>query len=50
LNDKAAAKWGKAAAREDFTADLVVERVVKEGDTLKAGDVSISVMEAPGSF
>jgi glyoxylase-like metal-dependent hydrolase (beta-lactamase superfamily II) len=48
LDDKAAAKWEKAAAREDFTADLVVDRVVKEGDVLTAGDIAISVMETPG--
>jgi glyoxylase-like metal-dependent hydrolase (beta-lactamase superfamily II) len=48
LDDKAAAGCGKAAAREDFTAGLIVDRVVKEGDVLKAGDTAISVMETPG--
>jgi glyoxylase-like metal-dependent hydrolase (beta-lactamase superfamily II) len=48
LDDGAAAKSGEAAAREDFTAELTVDRVVKEGDVLSAGDISISVMEAPG--
>jgi glyoxylase-like metal-dependent hydrolase (beta-lactamase superfamily II) len=48
MDDKAAAKCGKPAAREDFTADLIVGRVVKEGDVLTAGDTSISVMETPG--
>jgi glyoxylase-like metal-dependent hydrolase (beta-lactamase superfamily II) len=48
LDDKAAAKWEKAAAHEDFTADLIVDRVVNEGDVLTAGDTAISVMETPG--
>jgi glyoxylase-like metal-dependent hydrolase (beta-lactamase superfamily II) len=48
LDDGAAAKHGKPAAQEDFTAGFVVDRVVKEGDALSAGDISFSVMETPG--
>jgi glyoxylase-like metal-dependent hydrolase (beta-lactamase superfamily II) len=48
LDGEAAAKRGRAAAREDLTAGLVVDTVVKEGDILNIGGVSIRVMETPG--
>jgi glyoxylase-like metal-dependent hydrolase (beta-lactamase superfamily II) len=48
LDDKAAAKRGGVAVREDFTVGFAVDRIVKEGDILYADDISISVMETPG--
>jgi glyoxylase-like metal-dependent hydrolase (beta-lactamase superfamily II) len=48
LDDKAADKRGGVKTREDFTAGFGVDRIVKEGDILNVGDISISVMETPG--
>ncbi|MDR1245498.1 MAG: MBL fold metallo-hydrolase [Clostridiales Family XIII bacterium] len=48
LDDKAAAKRGGIAMREDFTAGFAVDRTVKEGDVLYVDGISISVMETPG--
>jgi glyoxylase-like metal-dependent hydrolase (beta-lactamase superfamily II) len=48
LDGKAAAKRGIPEARGDYTAGFAVDRTVVEGDILRAGGISVAVMETPG--